>query len=120
MTPEKSRLSAPPAGPQHTRTGLSAEILTRAIHDNLCFVLGRHPSIATDYEWFRAVALAAPLVRSVESSIRAWTAFVSTLTAIAAPRPEVPPLTSTTRSVRSGIILLSLGVHYTGPRRRLR
>src|ERR1700757_165812 len=39
--------------------------------------------------------------------------------AIAAPRPEVPPLTSTTRSVRSGIILLSLGVHYTGACRRL-
>src|SRR5581483_10901372 len=57
MPPENSRLSAPPAQPQHTRTGLSAEILARAIQDNLCFVLGRHPSIATDYEWFRAVAL---------------------------------------------------------------
>jgi len=57
MTPDKSRLSAPPTEAQHTRTGLSAEILTRAIRDNLCFVLGRHPTIATNYEWFRAVAL---------------------------------------------------------------
>ena len=61
MTPEKSRIPVPvaegAAAPQHTRTGLSAEILARAIHDNLCFVLGRHPSIATNYEWFRAVAL---------------------------------------------------------------
>jgi starch phosphorylase len=63
MSPEKSRAASAAPAPakipegQHTRTGLSAEILTRAIHDNLCFVLGRHPSIATDYEWFRAVAL---------------------------------------------------------------
>jgi hypothetical protein len=40
--------------------------------------------------------------------------------AIAAPSPEVPPLTRTTRSLSSGIILPSLGVHYTGPSHRLR
>jgi starch phosphorylase len=45
-----------PAEKEHTRTGLSRELLERAIRDNLHFVLGRHPSLATPYEWFRAVA----------------------------------------------------------------
>src|SRR5262249_56109982 len=40
----------------HTRTGLTPEILSRAIIDNLHFVLGRHRDIATPNEWFRAVA----------------------------------------------------------------
>jgi starch phosphorylase len=47
---------APSPEREHTRTGLSPEVLSRAIRDNLHFVLGRHPSLATRYEWFRAVA----------------------------------------------------------------
>ncbi|HXX92679.1 MAG TPA: glycogen/starch/alpha-glucan phosphorylase [Planctomycetota bacterium] len=48
--------TTPPPPREHTRTGLSAELLLRAIRDNLHFVLGRHPTLATHYEWFRTVA----------------------------------------------------------------
>jgi starch phosphorylase len=53
---EKTARTGQAAPREHTRTGMSAEIFTRAIRDNLYFVLGRHPELATNTEWFRAAA----------------------------------------------------------------
>jgi glycogen phosphorylase len=39
-----------------TRTGTSAEAITRAVLDNLRYVQGRLPEIATRHDWYRAFA----------------------------------------------------------------
>jgi starch phosphorylase len=38
------------------RTGTSAEVLSRAILDNLYYLLGRVPDLATPHDWYTAVA----------------------------------------------------------------
>jgi starch phosphorylase len=47
-----------PATPslEPTRTGLSPEALRRAVLDNLAYLQGRYPEIATPYDWYMALA----------------------------------------------------------------
>ncbi|HEY3319550.1 MAG TPA: glycogen/starch/alpha-glucan phosphorylase [Planctomycetota bacterium] len=59
----------------HTRTGVSPETLARAIQDNLYYVQGRVPKLATKQDWYMAVAytvrdrMLQRWVKSVETSI---------------------------------------------------
>jgi len=46
----------PPNHEEHTRTGTSAKILKRAILDNLFYVQGRFPDVATKNDWYLALA----------------------------------------------------------------
>jgi starch phosphorylase len=51
--------SVPPANSiscEDIRTGTSPEIITRAILDNLYYLLGRVPALATPHDWYAAVA----------------------------------------------------------------
>jgi starch phosphorylase len=50
-------LSAAGSGREEdVRTGLSAETLSRALVDNLCFLQGKHPEAATRNDWYLALA----------------------------------------------------------------
>jgi len=44
------------AGEEHTRTGTSVSVLKRAILDNLFYVQGRFPAVATTNDWYLALA----------------------------------------------------------------
>ncbi len=48
--------ATPNAGSEPTRTGLSAEALQRAILDNLMYLQGRLPRIATAHDWYMALS----------------------------------------------------------------
>ncbi|MGH9867418.1 MAG: glycogen/starch/alpha-glucan phosphorylase [Candidatus Polarisedimenticolia bacterium] len=41
---------------ERTRTGLSAAALQRAVLDNLAFLQGRYPDLATPHDWYMALA----------------------------------------------------------------
>ena len=41
---------------EHTRTGTSVDALKRAILDNLFYVQGRFPDVATENDWYQALA----------------------------------------------------------------
>ncbi|TNF99081.1 MAG: glycogen phosphorylase, partial [Gammaproteobacteria bacterium] len=41
---------------EHTRTGLSVEALKRAILDNLFYIQGRFADVATQNDWYQALA----------------------------------------------------------------
>jgi glycogen phosphorylase len=57
MLEDKKTESPLPNGPgQDIRTGTSPEILSRAILDNLYYILGRVPALATPYDWYTALA----------------------------------------------------------------
>jgi starch phosphorylase len=45
-----------PSVPEPTRTGLSAEALQRAVLDNLTYVEGLLPELATPHDWYMALA----------------------------------------------------------------
>jgi starch phosphorylase len=49
--------AAPAAVSEAVRTGLSAEAFRRSILDNLFYVQGRFPAVATRNDWYMAVAL---------------------------------------------------------------
>ncbi len=72
---------------EHTRTGLTVGHLRRAILDNLRFILGRHPWLATHNEWYQALAytlrdrLMDRWIRAVPSLIRPDVRVVSYLSA---------------------------------------
>jgi len=62
--------------PEPTRTGLAAGTLQRAVLDNLAYVQGRFPDIATPQDWYMALAYSVRdrmLVRW-ESTVRAYVA----------------------------------------------
>jgi len=42
--------------PEPIRTGLSAEALERAVVDNLAYLQGRFPEVASPHDWYRALA----------------------------------------------------------------
>jgi glycogen phosphorylase len=54
--PIQSASSSNPLSCEDIRTGTSPEILTRAILDNLYYLLGRVPDLATPHDWYAAVA----------------------------------------------------------------
>ncbi len=49
-------MNAKPPAFEPTRTGLAAATLQRAILDNLAYVQGRYPDVATPHDWFMALA----------------------------------------------------------------
>ncbi|AGA33619.1 Glycogen phosphorylase [Thioalkalivibrio nitratireducens DSM 14787] len=48
--------TASPTEHEHTRTGLSVDALHRALLDNLFYVVGRFPAVATQQDYYRALA----------------------------------------------------------------
>ena len=58
MTKEKKEppLSSPPISSEDLRTGTSPEVISRAILDNLYYLLGRIPVLATPHDWYTALA----------------------------------------------------------------
>ena len=57
IVPEDSvKHSAQTRNHEHTRTGTSVDALKRAILDNLFYVQGRFPDVATDNDWYQALA----------------------------------------------------------------
>jgi starch phosphorylase len=55
--PTARRSSAATTGTgEPTRTGLSADALQRAVLDNLAYLQGRIPALATPYDWYMALA----------------------------------------------------------------
>ncbi|WP_371884673.1 glycogen/starch/alpha-glucan phosphorylase [Caballeronia sp. S22] len=48
----------PRISPEHTRSGLGVEALTRDIVDNLICLQARYPEIATPHDWYMALAYA--------------------------------------------------------------
>jgi starch phosphorylase len=67
-----SSLKAPPA--ESIRTGLAAPTLQRAVLDNLLYVQGRFPRIATPHDWYMALSYAVRdrMLARWESTVRAW------------------------------------------------
>jgi starch phosphorylase len=62
--------------PEPTRTGLAAATLQRAVLDNLAYLQGRFPDIATPHDWYMALAYSVRdrmLVRW-ESTVRTYAA----------------------------------------------
>jgi len=57
LSPETPFNPNSPASPDDVRTGLSAELLTRALLDNLRFVQGKLPEGATRNDWYMALAM---------------------------------------------------------------
>ena len=53
----QAQAAAPAAAPEEVRTGLSVEAFRRSILDNLFYVQGRFPAVATRNDWYTAVAL---------------------------------------------------------------
>ncbi len=53
----QAQTAAPAAAPEEVRTGLSAEAFRRSILDNLFYVQGRFPAVATRNDWYMAIAL---------------------------------------------------------------
>ena len=58
MTKEKKEppLSSHPISSEDIRTGTSPEVISRAILDNLYYLLGRIPVLATPHDWYTALA----------------------------------------------------------------
>ncbi|TCJ11836.1 glycogen/starch/alpha-glucan phosphorylase [Parasulfuritortus cantonensis] len=56
MPARKQSSGTVPPGPEHTRTGLSAETLRQAFLDNLFYIQGRFPEIATDDDRYQALS----------------------------------------------------------------
>jgi glycogen phosphorylase len=54
--PRQPLPSANPISCDDIRTGSSPEIITRAVLDNLYYLLGRVPALATPHDWYAAVA----------------------------------------------------------------
>jgi len=63
------------AVPEATRTGLAADALQRAVLDNLLYVQGRFPEIATPYDWYMALAYSVRdrMLARWESTVRTYT-----------------------------------------------
>src|SRR5688500_18818278 len=61
---------------ESTRTGLTAATLERAIVDNLISILGRYPEVATQHDWYMALAYT---VR--DRMLSHWTSTVKTYVA---------------------------------------
>ena len=57
MSTQAQTAAAGGAAPEEVRTGLSAEAFRRSILDNLFYVQGRFPAVATRNDWYTAVAL---------------------------------------------------------------
>ena len=56
VTEESVKQPAQARNHEHTRTGTSVDALKRAILDNLFYVQGRFPDVATDNDWYQALA----------------------------------------------------------------
>jgi len=52
----KQPTAQPAWNPEPTRTGTQADTLRRAILDNLAYLQGRYPDIATPRDWYMALA----------------------------------------------------------------
>jgi len=48
--------TAADAAREPTRTGLGADAIARAVRDNLAYLQGRYPEIATPHDWYMALA----------------------------------------------------------------
>ncbi len=68
------RVNAVDTSEPDLHTGTSADVLARAILDNLCYVQGRLPEIATRNDWYLALALS---VR--DRMLRRWIATLDTV-----------------------------------------
>jgi glycogen phosphorylase len=62
--------------PEPTRTGLAPETLKRAVLDNLVYLQGSLPQIATPYDWYMALAYSVRdrLLTRWQSTVRAYAA----------------------------------------------
>ena len=54
--PKKQSTARKTSTPEPIRTGLSADALKRAVLDNLAYLQGRYPEIATPHSWYMALA----------------------------------------------------------------
>ncbi len=54
---KKSKPASSPGPGEDVRTGLSPQTLARALVDNLCYVQGRAPLVASLYDWYMALAI---------------------------------------------------------------
>ena len=57
MSTQAQTAAATAVAPEEVRTGLSVEAFRRSILDNLFYVQGRFPAVATRNDWYTAVAL---------------------------------------------------------------
>ncbi|MFZ5604724.1 MAG: glycogen phosphorylase, partial [Pseudomonadota bacterium] len=69
-----TRKNSVKAQPEPVRTGLSAEALAQAVLDNLSFVLGRSPALATPHDWYEALAYSVRdrLLERWLQSVQTW------------------------------------------------
>jgi starch phosphorylase len=54
----KTRKTSPITARDEERTGLDAAAIARAVHGHLLYTVGRLPEVATEHDWYRALALA--------------------------------------------------------------
>src|SRR6185436_5228702 len=95
LSPETPFNPDTPASPADVRTGLSAELLTRALLDNLRFVQGKLPEGATRNDWYMALAMTIrdrlldPWIRTRQTIRKEGVRVVGYLSAEFLPGPQL-------------------------------